>query len=57
MQSTETKIDNTIQESESEPELKLDYSIDSPEERVALVKKIIEHTEKNSPNKLTNRYL
>lgn len=34
--------------------IKLDYSIDDPEERVKLVEKIVENT---PPSKLTNRYL
>ena len=42
------------QQQQSENELKLDYSIESPQERTALVKKIVESL---PPQKLTNRYL
>ena len=38
----------------SEEVIRLDYSIESPEERVKLVEKIIENTPQS---KLTNRYL
>lgn len=41
-------------EQEETNQLKLDYHIESPEERTELVKKIVEQT---PPEKLTNRYL
>lgn len=42
------------EEAEDDNQLKLDYYLESPEERNELVKKIIEQT---PPEKLTNRYL
>ena len=37
--------------------IKLDYSIEEPEDRVKLVQKIIETLKATSPEKLNNRYL
>lgn len=45
---------NLLDEKASEPNLKLDYSIESSKERTELVKKIVDSL---PPEKLTNRYL
>ena len=47
-------IEQKIAEENIEPAIKLDYSLQSPQERNELVKKIIDKT---PPEKLTNRYL
>lgn len=55
MQDTEMKtVDSQEEIQQQESVLKLDYSIESPEERVLLVNKIVENTPEE---KLTNRYL
>lgn len=55
MQDTEMKtVDSQEEIQQQENVLKLDYSIESPEERVLLVNKIVENTPEE---KLTNRYL
>lgn len=47
-------LEERIIEEEIEAPMKLDYSLETPEERNELVKKIIEHT---PSNKLTSKYL
>lgn len=53
-QNIEDIIENKIAEENIKPAIKLDYSLESPQERNELVKKIIAQT---PPEKLTNRYL
>ena len=53
-QNIEDIIENKIAEENIKPAIKLDYSLESPQERNELVKKIIAQM---PPEKLTNRYL
>ena len=55
MQDKDNKNISVIQESQQEYNpLKLDYTLEQPEDRVELVRKIVENT---PPNKLNNKYL
>jgi len=47
-------IEDKIQEEDIKPTRKLDYSLETPEERNELVKKIVDET---PPEQLTNKYL
>lgn len=47
-------VEDKIQEEDIKPARKLDYSLETPEERNELVKKIIDET---PPEQLTNKYL
>lgn len=53
-QNLEEIIEDKIAEEDIKPTRKLDYSLESPQERNELVKKIIDET---PPEQLTNRYL
>ena len=53
-QNLEEIIEDEIAEEDIKPARKLDYSLESPQERNELVKKIIDET---PPEQLTNRYL
>ena len=53
-QNLEEIIEDKIAEEDIKPARKLDYSLESPQERNELVKKIIDET---PPEQLTNRYL
>ena len=53
-QNLEKIIEDKIAEEDIKPARKLDYSLESPQERNELVKKIIDET---PPEQLTNRYL
>ena len=53
-QNLEEIIEDKIAEEDIKPSRKLDYSLESPQERNELVKKIIDET---PPEQLTNRYL
>jgi hypothetical protein len=52
--SEESSLEGKIFEEDIKPVIKLDYSLESPEERNELVKKIIDNT---PPEQLTNRYV
>ena len=47
-------IEEQLLEEEIQPRIKLDYTLETPQERNELVKKIVEST---PPEQLTNRYL
>jgi hypothetical protein len=52
--SEESSLEEKISAEDIKPVIKLDYSLESPEERNELVKKIIDNT---PPEQLTNRYV